>query len=107
MAGRKIRDEADARACLEAVSASGLARAVWARSQGIDGRSLNAWRLALERRVRREASPRGLFELVALEDKTTTSDPVIVVRHGAFAIEVAADIAEEHLGRVLRAVAAC
>lgn len=106
MAGRKIRDEADARSCLEAVATSGLARAAWARSHGIDGRSLNAWRLALERRARREPSPR-LLELVALGEETTTPDPVIVVRHGAFAIEVAGDVAEDHLGRVLRAVAAC
>lgn len=48
MAGRKIEDEAEARSCLKAAVASGEGRAVWARRHGIDGRSLNAWRVNLE-----------------------------------------------------------
>ena len=38
---RKIRDEADALACLNAVEASGVARAVWAHQHGIDARSMS------------------------------------------------------------------
>ena len=63
MAGRRIRDAVDARACLRMMSVSGLPRAVWARSQGIDGRSLNAWRLNLtrSRRIRDgDAAARGV-----------------------------------------------
>ncbi len=42
MAGRKIRDAADARACMHTAQTSGLTRTEWAREQGIDERSLNA-----------------------------------------------------------------
>ena len=45
--GRKIEDERDARACLKA--AKGDLRG-WARAHGVDGRSLNAWRVNLARR---------------------------------------------------------
>ena len=43
--GRRVRDEAEARACLDAVGASGLSPREWARNNGFDGRSLQAWRL--------------------------------------------------------------
>ena len=52
MPRRKIRDVADAHACLNAAAASGLPRAVWARANGIDARSLNAWRITLDRTKR-------------------------------------------------------
>ena len=66
MPGRKIADETDAHACLEAAMRSGLARAEWARAHGVDARSLNAWRLNLERRSAEAAKPSELrlFELV-------------------------------------------
>ena len=54
MAGRKIRDGADARTSLAAAAESKVSRAEWARQQGIDGRSLNAWRLNLARREQEE-----------------------------------------------------
>ena len=47
-AGRKIEDEREARACLKAAKGENLGR--WARAHGIDGRSLNAWRINLEAR---------------------------------------------------------
>lgn len=50
MAGRRIRDLADARSCLALVATSGLGLAAWARAEGIDGRSLQAWHLNLGRR---------------------------------------------------------
>ncbi|MFT7520038.1 MAG: hypothetical protein ACI9MC_002182, partial [Kiritimatiellia bacterium] len=42
MAGRKIRDEQEARRCLTAAAQSSQKRADWAREHGIDARSLNA-----------------------------------------------------------------
>lgn len=48
--GRKIRDEDDALECLDAAGRSELSRRDWALSAGIDARSLNAWRINLERR---------------------------------------------------------
>jgi transposase-like protein len=100
MEARKIRDEGDARQCLAAAAASGRARAVWAREHGVDARSLNAWRLTLERRTARR--PR-LVELV-----TTPPPPSVYrVRCGAFEIETPADFDDASLGRLLRLVASC
>ena len=62
---RKIRDEADARACLAAVRAAGGDRIAWAHAYGVDARSFNAWRVALERRAakRSAAAAPKLIEL--------------------------------------------
>lgn len=48
--GRKIEDELEARRCLLAASRGGLSAGEWARAHGIDGRSLHAWQMNLERR---------------------------------------------------------
>lgn len=39
---RKVRDAADAEACLAAAESSGMARAAWAHANGVNARSLNA-----------------------------------------------------------------
>jgi hypothetical protein len=44
---RKIEDEREARRCLKSARAAGLTAGEWAREHGIDGRSLNAWRINL------------------------------------------------------------
>lgn len=106
MAGRKIRDAADARACLAAMEGSGLARADWARAHGIDGRSLNAWRLNLERSDSESGwRPVRLVELVA----TDASPPSerYVIRSGAFTVEVGELFEDATLLRLLRVVASC
>ncbi len=108
MAGRKIRDAADAHACLAAAEASGLTRAAWARASGIDGRSLNAWQLNLDRRDEPESAmaPVRLVELVA----GATPAPAqarYVVRCGEFTVEVDDRFEDATLGRLLRLVAAC
>ncbi len=74
MPGRKIADETDAHACLEAARRSGLPRAEWARTHGVDARSLNAWRLNLERRSAVEVEPTTLrlVELVGESRLVTT-----------------------------------
>src|SRR5690606_18686293 len=107
MPGRKILDEADARACLDAALASGLSRAEWARAHGIDARSLNAWRLNLDRKA---AVPRPL-EFVELVPTTVTparseAAPLRVYRDD-LVVEVPVGFDEDHLLRVLRVVAAC
>lgn len=53
---RKIEDEREARAFLKAAKSSGVPLKAWARDRGIDGRSLNAWRMNL---ARSRASARG------------------------------------------------
>lgn len=61
---RKVRDEADARACLGAVSRSGRTLKAWANENGVDGRSLHMWQLNLERSEDHEVPPLRLVELV-------------------------------------------
>jgi hypothetical protein len=104
MAGRRVRDERDARSCLEAVEASGMGRAEWARAHGVEPRSLNAWRVNLERGVRGKRG-RGLLELVPAgrPDAPTT----YIVRCGPFSVEVGKDFDERALGRLLTVVAGC
>jgi len=110
MAGRKIKDAAEARDCMRAAKvARGVGRSAWAREHGIDGRSLNAWRINLRRRAKPAASrlvPARLVELVAAP--AISSEPVrFVVRCGALAVEVDQRFDEQALLRLLRVVASC
>lgn len=79
MGKRKIRDEADARACVAAAEASGRDLARWARAEGVDGRSLHAWSMNLglgaRRRRRKSARPSEvrLVELVRRPVATSMS----------------------------------
>jgi len=101
MAGRRIRDAAEARSCLSAAARSGLARAEWAREHGIDGRSLQAWRLNLSRP--RPESPR-FIELVPEE----SPDPARYVVHiGEFSVEVDERFEPGTLRRLLGVLASC
>lgn len=102
MAGRKVRDEAEARRYLAAAESSGLPLAEWARAEGIDGRSLNMWRLNLSRVGAEEPAPR-LVELVPRATRGRT----FVVRCGPFAVDVGADFDQDTLHRILEVVAAC
>ncbi len=112
MAGRRIRNESDARESLNTAEASGLSRNEWAHQNGIDGRSLFAWNRKLSRGkksrrsqaggklVRRE----GLVEV--LPDPNTTRSRYLV-RCGKLSVEVGEHFDEETLERLLRIVAAC
>jgi len=102
MAKRKIRDEADARACLAAQAASGLTLSAWARREGIDGRSLNLWRVNLARWA---APPKPTLRLVELVP-TQVAAPY-VVRCGPLSVEVGDGFHEATLLRLLRVLAAC
>jgi len=97
MLRRKIQDATEARACLAAMERSGLARAEWARSHGLDGRSLNAWRLNLER-AQAASHPVRLVELLAVPPPEHQRPTRYTVRVNDLAIEV-----DEHFdGAVLR-----
>lgn len=96
---RKIRDAADAHACLDAVAASHLDRVTWARQHDVCARSLNAWRVALLRRSRR-----GLVELLPMSVPMTRT---VAIRRGPWEVEVSSDVDAALLIRVLTAVAAC
>ena len=104
---RKILDQLEAEACLAAVAASGLSRSAWAHRQGIDARSLNAWRLNLERGSAAPDEGPGL-RVVELVPKTVPrSNPQYAVRYGDFVVEVGEDFDERVLGRLLGVVARC
>jgi hypothetical protein len=111
MGKRKIRDEADARECIARAKASGLEPAAWARAEGLDGRSLRAWTINLERgrrprrRPTRGAASGGLVELVPTPAATERS--AYVIRVGAVSVEVGEQFDEGTLRRVLRVLAAC
>ena len=98
---RKIRSGEEAARHLAAARASGKPRAAWAVEHGLDARSLNAWRLILERR-QRAAGPRWV-ELVAAQP---SPPPVCRIRCGLFELEAAGEFDDERLGRLLRVMAA-
>ena len=116
MERRKIRDEADARTCIAAVQASKLTARQWARSEGIDGRSLRAWRINLERgtsstklaRSRTQSREPQSLRLVELVPSTPTqSASRYVIRIGGHAIEVDDQFAEGTLRRLVAVLASC
>ena len=109
MPGRKIADETDAHACLEAAMRSGLPRAEWARAHGVDARSLNAWRLNLERRSAGVAEPPEL-RLVELVSEAAPRQPVGSGVHlvlGDLVVEVDRGFDAGTLARVLDVAAPC
>ena len=109
MLARKITDETDAYACLEAAQRSGLPRTEWARAHGVDACSLNAWRMNLERRGQRRSpdSPLRLGELVSGEGPVTPANSGIRLVFGELVVEVDRGFDLGTLGRVLDLVAPC
>jgi len=109
---RKIEDERDARACLKAAKAARLSAGEWARQHGIDGRSLNAWRVNLERRGTTSRSKRartatelGLVELVPAP--AARVEGRYLVRIAGAEIELTDDFRDETLARLVRALRSC
>jgi len=123
MAGRKIKDANDARRCVSAADASGMTLTEWARDEGIDARSLHAWRmnLKLDKKTRRSktrptksaaAKTRGSARMVELVPSVSVSRPQATraryaVRCGALSIELGEDFEDETLRRLVRVVASC
>ena len=102
MPRRKVRNADDARSCLDAAERSGLTRAEWARANGVDARSLNAWRLNLG-----ERRPRTELRLVELVSAQTVTAARYVVRCGDLAVEVDEHFDPAVLRRLLVVVASC
>lgn len=105
---RKIDNQSEARRCLRAAARAGLTAGEWAREHGIDGRSLNAWRMNLARRGpvkhRADLEPR-LVELVPAPGQGKETRYLVRVRD--ITIEVGADFHEDSLVRLVRALHAC
>lgn len=108
MAGRRIYDEQDARRCLTAARSTPGGLAVWAPKHGIDGRSLNAWRVNLERRGvprPRTVVPR-LVELVPAS--SVDRQPArYVLRVAGVELEVGAHFDEQSLRRLVGLLKSC
>lgn len=105
MVRRKVRDAQEARVCLREAAASGCSRAEWAREHGVDARSLNAWRLNLERGAGAATAPR-LVELVPV-DQSPRPEARYTVRIGEVAVEVDGGFDDDVLRRLISVVASC
>lgn len=99
--GRRIENEGEARRCLSAARAAGQTAGEWAREHGIDGRSLNAWRVNLRRGDRAVQ----LVELVPAPPSEIAAR--YVVRVGGVVVEVGDDFREATLVRLVRALRSC
>jgi len=109
MAGRKIFNEQDARRCLAAVKSSRADLATWAGSHGIDGRSLNLWRVNLSRRGTsspRAVKPVQLVELVPAVPRNVPRAPY-VLRVGGVELEVGDQFDEQSLRRLVGILKSC
>lgn len=103
MAGRKVRDRDEAKACLAAVAT--LAR--WARANGIDGRSLNLWCVNLDRAVRRPQTTPPELRLVQLITEPAAPPSAYRIHAGPFVVEVGDGFDDDVLRRLLRVVVSC
>lgn len=111
MQKRKIEDELEARILLAKAAKSGGDLRSFARAHGIDGRSLNAWRMNLERRgqpasvaSRSTADvPLRLVELVP----SATASARYTVRVADAEVELGDDFRADTLARLLEVLRAC
>lgn len=117
---RKIVDEADARRCMLAAKQAGQSVGKWAPAHGIDGRSLHAWQVNLDRR-RPAALPtervpelkpaaHALVELVSTAPATAAVAPSrarYVVEVGGARVEFGDDVSVDTLRRVVGALRSC
>lgn len=109
VAGRRVRDEGEARAALAELGASGLSLGEWARQRGLQGRSLHAWRLILDHK-RKGRSPRSdvrFVEFLAPVPPQPKIEPVYVIHVGALRVDVRGDFDADVLRRLVAVVASC
>lgn len=99
MQRRKIKNRRDAESCLTAAAVTAQTPTEWARSNGVDGRSLHCWRLAIEGNPAPAAL--RLLELVAAAPPPRS----YTVRCGTFEVDAPHDFDDAVLGRLLRVVA--
>lgn len=108
MSKRKIESESEARRCLASVASSGLSLKEWARARGIDGRSLHAWKMNLERGSGVPTSARTAgMQLVELVPAPSSSSSRYVLRIGPASVEFGDDFEAETLRRVVEVLRSC
>lgn len=106
MRRRKIRDEADARACLAAVRAAGGDAVAWSRAHGVDARSLNCWRVNFGRRAKAPKNDAiALVELVPVPPARTSGRYVLDL--GIARLEFDDGCSADTLRRVVMTVRGC
>lgn len=113
MQKRKVEDELEARILLAKLAKTGGDLRAFARTHGIDGRSLNAWHHNLARRGR--AAPRskktGTEAPMRLVELVPTAGAVAsaryTVRVGVAEVEVGDDFRADTLARLLEVLRAC
>lgn len=115
--GRKIEDEREAVRCLRAAERAGLSAGEWGRAHGVDGRSLRAWKMNIERRgtpVRRKRRPKLERAAHALVELVPATAPAARVGAGRYVLEVGGarvefgeDVSVATLRRVLEALRTC
>lgn len=114
MAGRKIGDAAEARRLVAAARRKGQSIGEWVKGRGIDGRSLQAWKMTFERelgspRPRRtfaRVKAKALVELVPNAAVASRTAKYVIERNGA-RLEFGDDAAEDTLRRVLVVLRSC
>lgn len=106
MAGRKLFNEQDARRCLLAAKSWPGGLGDWARGHGVDGRSLNAWRVNLESRGGVRARAPRLVELIATAPRVVPG-PAFVLRIGGVELEVGHEFDEQSLRRLVGLLKSC
>lgn len=108
MQRRKVRDAEEARQLLIDVELHGMTRRELCRDRGVDARSLNAWRVNLERKSGpgRASPPVRLVELV-VEKPPVAASSSFRVWHGDFAVEFDGAAEAEVIRKVLWAVSQC
>lgn len=118
MGRRKIKDEVEARWCLLEAKRGGLSAGEWSRAHGVDGRSLHAWQLALDRRgagprtrarKRKGApSPHAVVELVpAAAGHNGGTSARYVLEVAGTRLEFGDDVSVVTLRRVLEVLRSC
>lgn len=105
---RKVPDAETARTWLDAARRSGLPRADWCAAAGVDARSLQCWRLALDRRAARSVSP--FVEWVARPEAVEAVPPAhlpLRVHVGGAIVDVPRAFHAESLAAVIRVLRSC
>lgn len=102
---RKIRDANDADACLSALADSGLSLKAWANTHGVDGRSLNMWRLNRQRTTSSLPTPLRLVELLPMQRPEPTRDLRLHV--GQIVVDVPASFDTDALIRLVSVLRRC
>ena len=108
MPRRKITEEPDALALIQAFEASGLPLPQFAKERGVDGRSLLCWIRNLERRSRRAQDRAPTVRFVELVSTPPTPTPTTYRLHlDEVVLELSDAFDDEMVRRLVRVLRRC